>query len=59
MFFFNFRMRTYKRKTTRSYISSQQLKNAVKAVMNEDKSLNASTKEFGIKWMTLTRFIKN
>ncbi|KAF2880787.1 hypothetical protein ILUMI_25385 [Ignelater luminosus] len=32
--------------------------NAAKAVMNEGKSVNAAAKEFDIKRMTLTRFIK-
>ncbi|KAK2577549.1 hypothetical protein KPH14_012889, partial [Odynerus spinipes] len=51
-------MRTYKRKTTRGSYSSQQLNDAATAVTNEGKSVNAAAKEFGIKRMTLTRFIK-
>lgn len=49
-------MRTYKRKTTRSSYSTQDLNDAAKAVNDEGKSVNAAAKEFGIKRMTLTRF---
>lgn len=52
------RMRTYRRKTTRCSYTTEDLKNAAKAVNDEDKSVNAAAKEFGIKWMTLTRFLK-
>ncbi|OWR53840.1 hypothetical protein KGM_200654 [Danaus plexippus plexippus] len=51
-------MRTYRRKTTRCSYTTEDLKNAAKAVNDEDKSVNAAAKEFGIKWMTLTRFLK-
>lgn len=52
------RMRTYKRKTTRCFYTTEDLKNAAKAVNDEEKSVNAAAKEFGIKRMTLTRFLK-
>ncbi|XP_014360249.2 uncharacterized protein LOC106712268 [Papilio machaon] len=51
-------MRTYKRKTTRCSYTTEDLKNAVKAVNDEGKSVNAAAKKFGIKRMTLTRFLK-
>lgn len=51
-------MRTYKRKTTRCSYTTEDLKNAAKAVNDERKSVNAAAKEFGIKRMTLTRFLK-
>lgn len=51
-------MRTYKRKTTRCSYTTEDLKNAAKAVNDEGKSINAAAKEFGIKRMTLTRFLK-
>lgn len=50
-------MRTYKRKTSRGMYSTQQLNDAANAV-KDGKSVNAAAKEFGIKRMTLTRFIK-
>jgi len=51
-------MRTYKRKTTRCSYTTEDLKNAAKVVNDEGKSVNAAAKEFGIKRMTLTRFLK-
>ncbi|XP_064075658.1 uncharacterized protein LOC135194277 [Vanessa tameamea] len=51
-------MRTYKRKTTRRSYTTEDLKNAAKAVNHEGKSVNATAKEFGIKRMTLTRYLK-
>lgn len=51
-------MRTYKRKTSRNSHSPQNLNAAAKAVNDEGKSVNAAAKEFGIKRMTLTRFLK-
>lgn len=48
------RMRTYKRKTTRCSYTTEDLKNAAKAVNDEGRSVNAVAKEFGIKRMTLT-----
>ncbi|CAG5029138.1 unnamed protein product, partial [Parnassius apollo] len=51
-------MRTYKRKTTRCSYTTEDLKNAAKAVNDEGKSVNAAAKEFGIKRMILTRFLK-
>lgn len=57
MFLFCFSMRTYKRKTSRGSYSTQQLNDAANAV-NEGKSVNAAAKEFDVKRMTLTRFMK-
>lgn len=51
-------MRTYNRKTSRGSYTTQDLNDAVKAVNDEGKSVNAAAKEFGIKRMTLTRFLK-
>ena len=51
-------MRTYKRKTSRGCYTTQDLNDAAKCVNNEGKSVNAAAKEFGIKRMTLTRFLK-
>lgn len=45
-------MRTYKRKNT------EDLNNAANAVNDEGKSVNAAAEEFGIKRMTLPRFLK-
>lgn len=50
-------MRTYKRKTSRGSASSQQLNDAAKAVMKERKSVNAASKEYNVKRMTLTRYL--
>lgn len=50
-------MRTYKRKISRGSYSTQQLNDAAKAV-KEGKSVNAAIKEFDIKRMPLTRFMK-
>lgn len=51
-------MRTYNRKTSRGSYTTQDLNDAAKAVNDEGKSVNAAAKEFGIKRMTLTRFLK-
>lgn len=51
-------MRTYKRKTPRGSYTTQDLHDAAKAVNDEGKSVNATAKEFGIKRMTWTRYLK-
>lgn len=51
-------MRAYKRRSTRGLATSQQLKDAAEAVLNEKKSVNAAAKDYKIKRMTLTRYIQ-
>ncbi|XP_034936448.1 uncharacterized protein [Chelonus insularis] len=51
-------MRIYKSKTTRCSYATEDLKNAARAVNDGGKSVNAAANQFGIKRMTLTRFLK-
>ena len=52
-------MRTYRRKTTRGFISSQQLNDSAKAVTNEGKCVGKCCRQ-GIRYQTddINRFIK-
>ncbi|KAJ8728917.1 hypothetical protein PYW07_006613 [Mythimna separata] len=46
------------RKTTRCSYTTEDLQNAAKAVKDEGKSVNATAKEFSIKRMTFSRYLK-
>ena len=49
-------MRNYKRKTSNSAFTSQQLSDAARSFLEGKKSVSAAAKEFNIKRMELTRY---